>query len=35
MFKRAKALMSKKTLEELGEQLAQRKLELKKKAQSG
>ncbi|HEV2540457.1 MAG TPA: hemerythrin domain-containing protein [Frateuria sp.] len=35
MFKRAKALMSKKTLEELGEQMAQRKLELKKRAQAG
>jgi len=30
MFKRAKALMSKKALEDLGEQMAQRKVELKK-----
>ncbi|NUO73369.1 MAG: hemerythrin domain-containing protein [Frateuria sp.] len=35
MFKRARALMGKKAIDELGEQLAQRKLELKKKAQAG
>lgn len=34
MFKRAKALMNKKTLEELGEQMAKRKLELKKQAEA-
>ena len=34
MFKRARALMSKKALEELGEQMAQRKVELKKQAQA-
>jgi len=34
MFKRARALMSRKVLDELGEQLAQRKLELKKQAQA-
>ncbi|MCX7514814.1 hemerythrin domain-containing protein [Frateuria hangzhouensis] len=34
MFKRAKALMSKKALEDLGEQLAQRKTELKKRAEA-
>ena len=34
MFKRAKALMGKKVLEELGEQMAQRKLELKKRAEA-
>jgi hemerythrin superfamily protein len=34
MFKRARALMSRKALDELGEQLAQRKLELKKRAEA-
>jgi len=34
MFKRAKALMSKKALEELGEQMAQRKVELKKRQEA-
>ncbi|HET6806779.1 MAG TPA: hemerythrin domain-containing protein [Frateuria sp.] len=34
MFKRAKALMSRKALEELGEQLAQRKVELKKRPEA-
>ena len=34
MFKRAKALLSKKTLEELGEQMAQRKAELKKRQEA-
>lgn len=34
MFKRARALLSRKVLEDLGEQMAQRKLELKKQAQA-
>jgi hemerythrin superfamily protein len=34
MFKRAKALMDRKTLEDLGDQLARRKVELKKQAQA-
>lgn len=34
MFKRAKALLGKKALDELGEQLAQRKVELKKQAKA-
>jgi hemerythrin superfamily protein len=34
MFKRAKALMSKQALEELGNQLARRKVELKKQAEA-
>jgi hemerythrin superfamily protein len=34
MFKRTKALMSKKALEELGEQMARRKVELKKQAEA-
>ena len=34
MFKRAKALMSKQALEELGDELARRKVELKKQAEA-
>lgn len=34
MFKRAKALMDRKTLEDLGDQMARRKVELKKQAQA-
>ncbi|UGB39278.1 hemerythrin domain-containing protein [Frateuria soli] len=34
MFKRAKTLLGKKTLEELGEQMAQRKVELKKRQEA-
>jgi hemerythrin superfamily protein len=34
MFKRARALMDKKTLEALGERMAQRKLQLKKQAEA-
>jgi hemerythrin superfamily protein len=34
MFKRAKKLMSKKALDELGEQMAQRKVELKKRMEA-
>jgi hemerythrin superfamily protein len=34
MFKRAKALMGKKALDELGDQLARRKVELKKQAEA-